>query len=264
MRRRIVQILIGIGALYVALCVAARVGYRKLLYPAPSPASLEGIPGTELLELKASDGVPVEALLFPGKKIVVHFHGNGETAAWNVDLGRDLQAKGLGAALVEYRGYGSARTIGPSEEGLYRDAEAVLEALKNRGYGPDKIVLWGTSLGSGVAAEMARRGRGSALVLVTPYTSIPAMARRFAPFLPTGLLVTDCFDTLSKAKEIKVPTLVIHGDKDELIPHAMGVEVSRAIAGAKLVTVPGGTHNDLFVRESDLLLREVVALATMR
>jgi hypothetical protein len=260
-RWRIVKILLGLGAAYLALCVVARLAYRKMLYPAPAAASLKGVQGGELLALQASDGAPVEALFFAGKKVVVHFHGNGETAAWNVDIAYDLHARGLGAALVEYRGYGMDRSRGPTEQGIYLDAEAVLDALKNRGLGPDKIILWGTSLGSGVAAEMARRGRGSALVLVTPYTSIPAVARRFVPFLPTGLLIGDAFDTLSKAKEITVPTIVIHGDKDELIPYAMGMEVSQAIAGARLFTVPGGTHNDLFVRDRERLLREVVALA---
>jgi len=80
------------------------------------------------------------------------------------------------------------------------------------------VVLWGISLGSGVAAEMARRGRGAALVLMAPYTSIPGIIVVAVPFAPGALLSPYCFDTLSKAAQIRVPTQIIHGDADEIVP----------------------------------------------
>src|SRR5262249_15681369 len=157
--------------------------------------------------------------------------------------------RGFGAALVEYRGYGASAASGaPTEEGLYADASAILDALGARGVAPRDLVLWGTSLGTGVAAEMARRGGGAALVLVSPYTSIPRVAARGAWFLPVGLVVPDRLDTLAKAAEIRVPVLIVHGDRDGVIPYDMGVELSRAIAGADLVTIAGGGHNDLFAQ----------------
>ena len=163
--------------------------------------------------------------------------------------------------LVEYSGYGSDRDATPSEEGLYADAEAALDALRRRGVGPAHVILWGTSLGTGVAAEMARRGHGAHLVLVSPYTSIPALVTDVAFLVPAGILIADPFDTLSKAAAIRVPTLVIHGDADEVVQYWMGKRVAAAIAGARFVTIAGGHHGDLFAREGERLLDEIAALS---
>jgi pimeloyl-ACP methyl ester carboxylesterase len=176
----------------------------------------------------------------------VIFHGNGETIGWRVQLAQDLRARGLGVVLAEYRGYGLASGSGPPDEaGLYRDAAAILDELERQGIGPARVVLLGISLGTGVAAEMASRGRAASLILVSPYTSITAMASGVVPFLPTGWLCPDHFDTLSKAPRIRVPTLVIHGDADEVIPFPMGRQVASSIPGATLRVVPGGHHNDV-------------------
>jgi fermentation-respiration switch protein FrsA (DUF1100 family) len=236
---------------YVSLCVAARVEYRRLLYPAPDDPLPVAPPGATMLELRAADGVAVHAIQFPPPsdqaRTVVVFHGNGETIANGVDLGQDLQRRGFGAVLAEYRGYGVSRDSGPpSERGLYLDAESVLDALQAQGIGRERVVLMGCSLGTGIAAEMARRGRAASLVLVSPYTSITAMAKRIAAFLPVSLVCPDAFDTLSKAPEIHVPTLVVHGDRDEVVPVEMGRAVAGAIPGAALRIVPGGHHGDLF------------------
>jgi fermentation-respiration switch protein FrsA (DUF1100 family) len=150
--------------------------------------------------------------------------------------------------------------VEPSEKGLYLDAEAALDMLACRGVLPDQIVLWGTSLGTGVAAEMARRGRGSELVLVTPYTSIPDLVADRFPVIPARTLLADHFDTLAKSGEIRMPTIIIHGDADEIVPFWMGERIARAIHGARLVRVVGGHHGDLFVREGERLFNEVVHL----
>src|SRR5262249_27668067 len=155
---------------------------RSVLFPAPRDEGPEAPPGAVLRELRAADGTRVQALHFaapPGAPTVVHFHGNGETLRHLVARGQALRARGLGALLVEYRGYGTSEGK-PTEDGLYQDAEAALDALAQEGTGRDRVVLWGTSLGTGVAAEMAARGRGARLVLVTPFTSMPHLVSRFA------------------------------------------------------------------------------------
>jgi pimeloyl-ACP methyl ester carboxylesterase len=262
------RILVTGVAVYAGLCVLARVVSRKLIYPAPAPRAWTS--GIELLRLRASDGADVHAAFIAppaGARTIVFFHGNGEQIDDSVPLAHELARRGFGVALVEYRGYGpSARGAGPTqptEEGLYLDAETVLDALASRGIAPQTVALWGTSLGSGVAAEMARRGRGASLVLVTPYTSVPAVAARVVPFLPARWCVPDRFDTLSKAEAIRVPTLVIHGDRDEVIPFAMGERVSRAIDGARFIRVDGGHHNDLFAREGTRLMDAIDAHARL-
>jgi pimeloyl-ACP methyl ester carboxylesterase len=139
-------------------------------------------------------------------------------------LGREFVRRGLGVVLCEYRGYGLSSGTDFDEQGFYRDAEAVLDHLAQQGIGPDRVVLFGESLGTGVAAEMAARGRGAALVLVTPYTSIPDMGEHVTarlPTLPVRLLMRERFATLDKAPPITVPALVLHGTDDEVVPYAM-------------------------------------------
>ncbi len=252
---------------YAGLLALSRLAYRVVLYPAPSKGLELAPAGAELRTYTAADGVPVQALVFPsaGGRTIVFFHGNGETIADSVDLAAELAARGLGFVSVEYRGYGAARTLStasPSEDGLYHDAEAVLQGLRATGFERDDIVLWGSSLGSGIAVEMAIRGYGSRLILATPYTSIPDVAARFVPFLPTTLIIGDHFDNLAKAPRLNLPTLILHGDKDRLVPYRMGVRLSKAIAGAELITVSGGGHNDLFVVARQRLLAAVQAHAS--
>ena len=237
---------------YAALLVAARYSYRRFVYPAPvgnDPASRIA----PVTTLRAADGVPVHVIEFPAPsataRTLVLFHGNGETIGGRVELARSLVARGFGVTLVEYRGYGLSRGAPPDENGLYLDAAAALDALASRGVTKDSIVLWGTSLGTGVAAEMARRGRGARLVLVSPFTSLPAAAQKLVPFLPMSVVLPDRFDTLSKAAAIALPTLVVHGEQDDLVPCEMGRQVARAIPGARFMTVAGAHHNDVYVPE---------------
>ena len=253
-------------ALYVLLCLAGCGLYRRALFPAPRDAGPDVPPGATQLALHADDGNPVHAVHFPapeGAPTVVHFHGNGETLRTLLPFGVELHRSGLGVLLVEYRGYGSSPGE-PTEAGLYLDAKAALDALDRDGVPSARVVLSGTSLGTGVAAEMAARGRGARLVLMTPYTSIPRLARRFAPFLPTGWIIDDRFDTLSKAPRLLLPVLIIHGDADEVVPYAMGQELAAAIPGARLITVPGGHHNDLFALRGQALHAALVAHALGR
>ncbi len=260
-------------ALVALLCVGlsgagTRSVSRHVLFPASEVARLPTPSDVVTHTLEASDRVPVHAIELPappGARTVVHFHNNRETVEACLGYARALHARGLGVLLVEYRGYGASTCVepddfAPSEEGLYLDAEAGLGMLAARGVGPERIVLSGTSLGTGVAAEMARRGRGSRLVLVTPYTSIPDIVTDAVPLVPAGVLMPDHFDTLSKAGEIQVPTLVVHGDADEIVPFWMGEALARALPNARFIDVPGGRHDDLFVRDGDHLLDAIAAM----
>lgn len=240
---------------YAGLAGLTRLSFRTFLYPAPQ-RGLEAAPsGGQLRQYPTPDGRQVRLALYPGRgdDLIVFFHGNGETIADSVVLGRHWQARGVGFAAVEYRGYGGSPGD-PDEEGLYADAEGAIDGLVADGQSPERITLWGSSLGTGVATEMVLRGHGRRLVLHAPYTSIPDVAGRVAPFLPTGLLITDRFDNLAKAGAVDVPTLVIHGDGDSVVPYDMGATMAGAIAGAQLLTVHGGGHNDLFIRDRQRLL----------
>lgn len=255
--KRVLVALVFLSLLYAALCLVARLTYPRALFPAPAlaaaPAEVTRLVAegrAELWSLPQPDGRVTPALFLPPAakdgRVVVMLHGNGETMFDRLPLAEGLREGGMGALLVEYRGYGLAHGPPPAEVDLYDDAARALDELEARGIGRARTAVWGTSLGTAPAAEMARRGRAASLVLVTPFTSIVALAGRIAPFLPVRLLMAHRFDTLAKAGEIRCPTLVVHGDADEIVPFDMGVTVAGAIRGAELVRVPGGHHNDLF------------------
>jgi hypothetical protein len=263
--RRIARRLFLVLVATAALAFGARVAARSFLFPTQDLRVLALPPELVETATRASDGTRVRMLELPapaGAPTVVHFHANRETVEGVADFARRLHAAGLGVLLAEYRGYGASRDGSPSEEGLYADGEAALDVLAARGIGPARVILSGTSLGTGVAAEMARRGRGSRLVLVAPYTSIPDLVTDVAPLLPARWLVPDHFDTLAKAASIRVPTLVVHGDADEIVPFWMGERLASAIAVARLVRVPGGRHGDLLARDGAHIVAEIAALAT--
>jgi pimeloyl-ACP methyl ester carboxylesterase len=249
-RRWIGRTALGTGAVYVAALVLGHAVYRRLLYPAAGRADVAPPADARLLTCAALDGVAVHALEFGGataERTIVYFHGNGEVVGDDTWIARELARRGFHVVLAEYRGYGLSAPGQPTEPGLYADAEAVLDALAARGIGPTRIALWGMSLGTGVAAEMARRGRGSALVLVAPYTSIVDVASHHVPFLPARLVMEERFDTLAKAPGLRVRALVLHGTRDEVVPFSMGRRVAERIPGATFIAVEGGHHNDLFV-----------------
>ncbi|MBI5533255.1 MAG: alpha/beta hydrolase [Deltaproteobacteria bacterium] len=269
-RRLLRRILLAFASVaivpYSITVLAAALFYRNLLYPAPAQFPSDVPAGAELIEARASDGVNVRALMFRGQEgapVAVYFHGNGETMGHDVWIARELLRRGLGVVLAEYRGYGlSQAEAGPTEQGLYADAHAVIEAVLARGVARDRMVLVGHSLGTGVATEMARRARYRAVALVSPYTSIVDMARRSAPpIFPVSLIVRDRFDTLSKAPNVDAPVLVVHGASDGFIPLPMGQRVCDAFPHCEMMVVQGGHHGDVMAVEPDRVFGGIVALS---
>lgn len=235
---------------YVLVVLGARMLHRRVLYQPPEgPAASEVPEGATRLTARAADGVAVNALEFVAPKAtrtIVHFHGNAETAEDNAALARDFKRRGFSVVLAEYRGYGRSKGAPPTEEGLYLDASAILDALAARGVGPDRVVLWGQSLGTGVATEMAKRGRGSRLVLVAPFTSTYELGKRVMPVLPMSYVMVDRFDSLAKAPSITIPALVVHGDTDDVIPMEFGKRLSEAFPHATFLEIPEGRHDNLY------------------
>jgi fermentation-respiration switch protein FrsA (DUF1100 family) len=247
-------VLWGLGALvlgYVIFCVVLRTRFRALAYDIPYHAAPIPPPGASMLTLRADDGVVVHSLEIPppngSAPVLVVFHGNGESIGDWCDIAEAFRARGFGVVISEYRGSGVSHDVGePSEAGLYSDAAAVVAAVRAEGVARARVVLLGESLGTGVAAEIARRGEGGALVLISPYTSMVELGKHTHPLLPISLIVTERFDTLSKAPYIRMPTLIVHGDADEQVPFAMGRTLADAIPGAEIHVVPGGHHEDLW------------------
>jgi fermentation-respiration switch protein FrsA (DUF1100 family) len=252
-------------AVYAGLCLLAYFGQRRMLFPAPKTGDLPTMEGAVLTKVQAASGHTVYALYAPGKRgavTVAHFHGNGEELSQLVPLAWQYRRAGLGFFAVEYPGYGLAKEYPPSEDALYADSEAALWHLSNGlGVPPNQVVLQGQSLGTGVAVEMARRGHGTRLILISPFTSVPDLAHARFPFLPARLLVRDQFASIDKAPSLPLPVLVIHGSDDEVIPFAMGERMSKAFPNATFYKVPGGHHNDLFVRDGRLIVDRIAEFA---
>lgn len=227
---------------------AALTGCNSLIYPAPQRDTNQVPDDVRVLSLVASDGVPVHALACAGADaaapVIVYFHGNGNVVGDGLGLARYVTQHGPSMLLVEYRGYGASVEAGaPSEDGLYADAEAALAYLRREGISDQRVVLWGYSLGSAVAAEMAVRGHGARLVLQAPFTSIVAVGEARVPWAPVSWLLSDRFDTASKSARIAMPTLIVHGEDDEIVPFEMGKTLAAAIPGATLVPVSGMSHS---------------------
>lgn len=225
---------------------------RQFIFPGsptafPTAETLsQRYPGATLLPIRTSDGLALTAARVPsrekkkGARTIVFFHGNGESAAENLDFAAELAARGFDVVLAEYRGYGR-QPGAPSEEGVYADARGVLDAIA---VPKEKLVLVGRSLGTGVAVEMAAAGFGAALVLISPFTSIPEVAARFLGPI-AAVAITDRFDSASKIARVKIPIVVLHGTNDEIVPFALGKRLAE-MAGATFFPIPGRGHNDLY------------------
>ncbi|MBI5545706.1 MAG: alpha/beta hydrolase [Deltaproteobacteria bacterium] len=246
----------GLMACWVLAAALAFAFQGRMIFPAPTPSSALPVMGGTLLRLSSEMG-EVFALHHegpPGAATVVFFHGNGEQLLDLEDWAVQLHRNGLGVLVVEYPGYGLAQASGPpSEKGCYEAAETALAHLREKlGVGAERTVLAGSSLGTAVAAEMAARGRGSRLVLLSPITSIAEAARRVFPYLPLRWLVRHRFDTASKVSRITVPTLVVHGGRDGVAPVEMGRALARDLPLAKLIVIDRADHALVWSRMAPL------------
>lgn len=246
----LLQLVVTLLLCYLALCGLVFFNQRRLVFPVPPGAREPVLPGSTLLRVPGPEGTEVFALHVPaprGAPTVVHFHGNGEQLGDEAWLAQRYQEAGLGFLAVEYPGYGLARAgEGPSEEAIYAASEAALEYLhRELGVSRERTVLQGQSIGSGVAAEMAKRGQGERLVLITPYTSLVALGERLFPWLPARWLVRDRFDTAAKAPGLRLPVFILHGTRDEVIPVDMGRRLGTLFPHVTVRILEGKHHNNV-------------------
>ncbi len=170
---------------------------------------------------------------------IVFFHGNGSDRRDFLAQGESFHRSGWGVVLASYRGY-SGNPGSPTEAGLMDDARATLATVAPR-VGP--IIVWGHSLGSGVAVRMASEGRAGAVVLEAPYTSLTDVAAAQYPYVPVRWLLLDRFDSQSLIAKIRVPVLIFHSTDDPVIPFRMGRALADELGGrATLVQMNGLGH----------------------
>lgn len=244
-------------AVYGGLVAALFLFQRQLLYhPAtstPDPA-LSQVPDMRPVRLKTDDGLDLLAWYKPpaeGGRLAIYFHGNAGNIGHRGWKARRLIDGGLGVLLVSWRGFGG-NAGSPSEDGLLHDARAALAFAVGEGIAPGRVVLYGESLGSGVAVALAaeQAAAGSpvgALVLEAPYTSIAEVAQHHYFYIPAKYLVRDRFDSAARIAQVKAPLLVIHGERDRTIPVRFARELfARAAEPKEAVWLPAAGHNDIF------------------
>jgi hypothetical protein len=243
------------GGLYLALLVALFVTQRSFLYlpwGVPGAPSASGLPEMREIRVRTADGLDLVGWHAAPRQAdaptLVLFHGNaGHLGLW-AGQARAMLDAGLGVLIAGYRGYGG-NPGSPSEQCLYADARAALDWLGARGVAGRDIVLWGISLGTGVASQMAAERRVAALVLETPYTSVADIAAALFPLVPVRWLLLDRFDNVARMDAVQAPLLIVHGDRDDVIPFAHGEAVFAAAREPKrFLHVPGGDHGDLWLR----------------
>jgi len=157
-------------------------------------------------------------------KTILFFHGNAgslENRIHKLNHFRDMNVNFL---IIAWRGF-SGNKGKPSEKGLYKDGISAINWLLNKGVKQENIIIYGESLGTGVATHLAQNKNFAGIVLETPFTSMIDAAKNFYPYIPVGLLLKDKFDNKSKIKNINVPVLIMHGEADQIVPFSMGKKI---------------------------------------
>ena len=239
--------------LAILLIAAVWIFQRRLIYfPAgdvPAPA-LFGLASAEPVTFPTADGLRLHGWLVPppepraGATILV-FNGNGGHRGFRAHLAAALHERGYGVLLFDYRGYGG-NPGAPTEAGLAADARAARAFLLTRPeVATTRLVYFGESLGTGVAAGLAAEHRPAALVLRSPFTSMTDVGAWHYPWLPVRWLLRDRFDTAARIAGLGCPLLVIAGDRDTIVPYAQSRRLFEAAAEPKrFVTIAGADHND--------------------
>ncbi len=242
--RAVGLVLAGIVTVSVLLWVFQR---RLVYFPT---RALPEVAGVEEVAYTTEDGLEAVGWFVPpvgpeARGTVVVFNGNAGNRAHRLPLAEGLAARGFGVFLVDYRGFGG-NGGSPSEEGLAADARAAVGALVARpDVDPGRVVYFGESLGAAVALGLALEREPAVLVLRSPFTSLPEVARVHYPFLVVPGLVRDRYPNLERIRRVDIPVLVVAGSGDRIVP----VEQSRAVYEAasgprRMVVIEGADHND--------------------
>lgn len=256
----LLKLLIAAAACYGLVVLAVFLGQRSLLYfpdrtrVAPSEAGLADVKEIELATPDGERLIAWYAAARGGRPTLLYFHGNGGNLDTRSPRIARFMGEGWGVLLLAYRGY-SGSTGRPSERANVADAGLAYDWLIRAGVPAGRIVVYGESLGTGVATQLASTRAVAGLVLDAPYTSTVDVGARTYPFLPVRLLMLDRYETARHIKQVSAPVLVLHGERDDVIPVDMGRAVHAAANAPKSITTfPRGGHSDLYINGNDALV----------
>ncbi|HEY3010906.1 MAG TPA: alpha/beta fold hydrolase [Micromonosporaceae bacterium] len=243
---------------------------RRLIYVPDDrrvPPAADAVPGGRDVTLETSDGLRLGAWLVPAGRpdrgmTVLVAHGNAGNRADRATLAVALSRAGFAVLLFDYRGY-AGNGGRPSEEGLARDARAAYRYLvENAGVPPDRLIYFGESLGAGVVAELATSHPPAALVLRSPFVDLAAAGAAHYPYLPVRALLRDRYPVAEHLAHVRVPTCVVYGTADTVVPADQSRAVaSRAAGPVSVLAIDGADHNDDALVDGPEVVAAVVAVA---
>lgn len=251
-RRGIVLGLVALLLLGMAVGMLTALQRQLIYFPdsTPVPPAGDVIDGARDVTLHTSDGLRLAAWFVPARSAsdrhlaVLVAPGNGGNRLGRVQLATELSRRGLAVLLMDYRGYGG-NPGSPSEDGLARDALAAAVALDELGYPGERTIYFGESLGSGVVAALQARRPPAGVVLRSPFTDLAAVGAHHYPWLPVRLLLRDRFEVIGPLSDSEVPTTVIYGDRDSVVPPELSARVAEeATTLVERVVIRGADHND--------------------
>jgi fermentation-respiration switch protein FrsA (DUF1100 family) len=206
--------------------------------------------------LNTEDGIEIESLLFThnnkSKKFIIYFHGNAGNIYHRIKEATEIYNMGYDLIVSGYRGYGNSSGE-PSEKGIYIDGKTVLNyAINTLNYKPEKIYIYGRSLGTTVAVDVSQNIALGGVILITPFTSSDDFIKeKFTRLL--SCFGNGYFQSIKKINNLKSPLLVIHGTTDEVVPYTLGVKLYNAYSGSKeFISITGGGHNNLEFAAPDI------------
>jgi fermentation-respiration switch protein FrsA (DUF1100 family) len=242
----------GTLTLAYACLVAITMAFEDRLIFFPTRGGSVSGPGVDL-ELRAADGVQLHARFIerPGAdRTILYLHGNAGNLANRSGLLEVFARFGANVLALDYRGYGQSAGE-PSEQGLYLDARAAYDWATARAPGAS-LVLLGESLGGGPACQLASERDVGGVILLSTFTSIADMAALSFPWLPVRWMVRTRFDNLAKVPRIGAPLLIIHSQRDEVVPFEMGRRLfARAVEPKRAVWLERAGHNDTFYADEE-------------
>ena len=187
-------------------------------------------------------------------KTILIFHGNAGNLFNRVYKLNELNKLDVNILLISWRGF-SGNKGKPTEKNLYRDADESVKWLNNQGVISKNIILYGESLGTGVATELGTSNAFGGIILESPFTSIANAAKIYYPYLPVNILLKDRYDSIGKIKNITTPILIMHGKKDNIVPQKMGLELYEKANQPKFSYFP--ENDDHMMEYNDNLLNSI-------
>ncbi len=263
------KLLLKIGlvgfALYCAALLYVYVKQRSFMYFPPmhgAQADVFAARGETILNVSLGGTGEMRAIYGPPPNddapVILFFHGNGSAAHQYTPYFDDFKAWGAGFLAAEYPGY--AGNLGaPNEADIFASGQAHYDALLGQGIKPEKIYIFGHSLGAAVAVDVAKNNKAKGLILGAPFLSMKAMARQQMPFFPTGILIKDGYRSDLKIIDIETPLLIVHGSMDEMIPLSQAEQLYGLKPGEKQFAVIENGRHDFWNTAGPLHIQRFIA-----